>query len=173
MKKVTDEIAGAFDRCVEALSLNELSRRTGIGMYTLRKFATRQTNHVREETWDKIYPVIKPYLGAHLQEQSEMPPRIGPPARRHHDLVELSSDQKILLDTFNALSARDQAERLAKLTEEAGPDAHPYELGSLKPEENRVLGCFDALPDERKQAFLLNLVDYATLEVKKQRKELF
>ena len=62
MKNLNDDIVKAFDSCLEALSLNELSRRTGVGIHTLRKYATRQTNTIREETWDKIYPYLRPYL---------------------------------------------------------------------------------------------------------------
>lgn len=174
MKKVTDDISKAFDRCVEALSLNELSRRTGIGIYTLRKFATRQTNSIREETWDKIYPVLMPYLiGNDADASSVLPPRIGPTARRHHDLVELVSDQKILLDVFGALAPRDRSEWLDRLTKAAGGDAPAYELSSLTADENRLLGVFDALPPERSEPLLLELVEYAELEVRKQRRELF
>ncbi len=174
MKKVTDDIAKAFDLCVEALSLNELSRRTGIGIYTLRKFATRQTNSIREETWDKIYPVLKPYLiGDDADSSSALPPRIGPTARRHHDLVELVSDQKILLDAFDALSVRDRSDWLERLTAAAGGEAPAYELGSLSAEENRLLGLFDAVPAERREPLLLELVEYAELEIRKQRRELF
>ncbi len=173
MKKVTDDIAKAFDLCVEALSLNELSRRTGIGIYTLRKFATRKTNFVREETWDKIYPVLRPYLIGEISENSGIPPRIGPPARRHHDLVDLLSDQKILLDVFGALGSRDQADKLEKLRQEVGAVAHAYELGSLSADENRLLGYFEALSEPRRQEVLLSMAEYATLEVRRQRKELF
>lgn len=173
MKKVTDDFAKAFDLCVEALSLNELSRRTGIGIYTLRKFATRQTNFVREETWDKIYPVLKPYLIGTEEAKSEIPPRIGPAARRHHDLVDLLSDQKVLLDVFGALSTRDRSRWLNSLDEETGNKAPAFELGSLTADENRLLGMFDALSPERQQELLLDLVDLATLEVRRQRKEMF
>ncbi len=173
MKKITDDVVKAFDLCVEALSLNELSRRTGVGLHTLRKFATRRTNIIREETWDKIYPFLKPYL---IGNDSELafapPPRIGSPARRHHDLVELVSDQKILLDVFDVLSSRDRGDWLARLRSEAG-DASPYELGSLSADENRLLGLFDALPPERREQILLELADYAELEIRKQRRDLF
>lgn len=174
MKKVTDDIVKAFDKCLGALSLHEMSRRTGIGIYTLRKFATRQTNSIREETWDKIYPYLKPYLvGEDDPDTQEPPRRVGPTARRHAELVELLSDQKILLDTFDVLEDDDRHDVFAKLQKLVPGGATPYELSSLTADENRLLGLFDAVPEENKEAFLLNVVELATLEVHKQRSNFF
>ncbi len=170
MKKITDDFVKAFDLCIDALSLKELSRRTGIGIYTLRKFATRQTNSIKEETWDKIYPVLKPYLLDIDNGKSEILPRIGPTARKHHDLVDLVSDQKILLDTFGALSRKDQTRWLTELSTMTGDSARAYELGSLSQEENGLLGMFDCLAPEKQQEFLLEIVELATLEVRRIRK---
>ena len=175
MKKITDDIVKAFDSCLNALSLHEMSRRTGIGIYTLRKFATRQSNSIREETWDKIYPYLKPYLvGSDDQGKQELPRRVGPTARRHAELVDLLIDQKILLDTFAVLDDDDRKDVWTKLEKIAGPDnKDAYELSSLTADENRVLGLFDAVPEEQKEAFLLNVVELATLEVRKQRNNFF
>ena len=174
MKKITDDIVKAFDNCLNALSLDEISRRTGIGIYTLRKFATRQSNSIREETWDKIYPYLKPYLvGNDEPGTPECPRRVGPTARRHAELVDLLSDQKILLDTFDVLDDDDKKDVFAKLQKLAGDKTSSYELSSLTADENRVLGLFDAVPEEEKEAFLLNVVELATLEVRKQRNNFF
>ena len=174
MKKITDDIVKAFDSCLNALSLNEMSRRTGIGIYTLRKFATRQTNSIREETWDKIYPYLKPYLvGTDEPDKQELPRRVGPTARRHAELVDLFSDQKILLDTFDVLDGTDRKSVLDKLQKLASPDAKAYELRSLTADENLVLGLFDTVPEDQKEAFLLHVVELATLEVRKQRNDFF
>ena len=64
MKKISDDIAHALDKCAEALSINELSRVTGVRIELLRRFITRKTRHVRGETWDRIYPVLRPYLAS-------------------------------------------------------------------------------------------------------------
>ena len=174
MKKITDDIVKAFDSCLNALSLNEMSRRTGIGIYTLRKFATRQTNSIREETWDKIYPYLKPYLvGTDEPDKQELPRRVGPTARRHAELVDLLSDQKILLDTFDVLDGNDRKSVLDKLQKLASPDAKAYELRSLTADENLVLGMFDTVPEDQKETFLLHVVELATLEVRKQRNDFF
>lgn len=173
MKKVTDEIVKAFDSCVNRLSLHEMSRRTGIGIYTLRKFATRQSDCIREETWDKIYPYLKPYLVGTDAPAPEPPRRVGPTARRHLELVELLIDQKILLDTFDVLSDGDRRETMEKMRKLADKEPHDYELHSLTAEENRLLGLFDAIPAEKQEPFLLDVVELATIEVRKQRKDFF
>ena len=173
MKKITDEVVKAFDNCLNALSLHEMSRRTGIGIYTLRKFATRQSDTIREETWDKIYPFLKPYLVGGDSPAPEPPRRVGPTARRHLELVDLLSDQKILLDTFDVLSDSDRKEIFVKLQSLSVKEPHDYELHSLTAEENRLLGLFDTIPAEQQEPFLLDVVELATIEVRKQRKDFF
>ena len=89
MKKISDDIAHALDKCAEALSINELSRVTGVRIELLRRFITRKTRHVRGETWDRIYPVLRPYLAS-----AEPPPdsrmRLGwwPPCCERQTLIE-------------------------------------------------------------------------------------
>lgn len=173
MKKVNDEVANAFDKCLNALSLHEMSRRTGIGIYTLRKFATRQTDSIREETWDKIYPYLKPYLVGEDAPAPEPPRRVGPTARRHLELVDLVIDQKILLDTFDVLSENDRKDTFERMRKLSVREPHDYELHSLTPEENRLLGLFDTIPAEKQEPFLLDVVELATIEVRKQRKDFF
>ncbi len=172
MKKVTNDIVKAFDNCVEALSLNELSRRTGVGLYTLRKFASRQTNMIREETWDKLYPHLKPYLIGDGDGIKDLPPRIGPVARRHADLVELCSDQKVLLDAWNALKTSDRNRVLEKLRQKC-PDAAPLALESLSVDENFLLGAHAALPVEEQEPFVIDVAELAAIEMRKQRRDLF
>ena len=62
VKKISDDIARAFESCAAALSLNELSRVTGVRIELLRRFIDRKTRRARSETWDKIYPALKPFL---------------------------------------------------------------------------------------------------------------
>ncbi len=173
MKKINEDIVKALENCAEALSLNELSRRTGIGIRQLQRFLTKRTNLIREETWDKIYPVLKPYLSVPESEEPVRPPRLGAPARRHHDLVDLLSDQKILLDIFAALTPEEQQLLFRNWEQLAGTPGEPTALGSLSPAENRLLGLFAALPAERQEPELLALAERATAELRRQRAEMF
>lgn len=173
MKKINDDIVRAFENCVDALSLREISRRTGVGIWQLRKFVTRQSESVREETWDKIYPVLKPYLiGPDGGEEDDLPPRIGEPARKHHDLVDLLSDEKILLDVFAALEPVEKTAQL-KAWDALAPEAKPTALGSLSTDENRILGLFQALPETLREPELMKIVETATANVRRKRAELF
>ena len=54
--------ADALERSIENSSLSEFSRVTGVRIELLRRFINRQTGNIRAETWDKIYPHIRPYL---------------------------------------------------------------------------------------------------------------
>lgn len=171
MKKINDDVAFALEKCAEALSLRELSRVTGVRIELLRRYITRKSRNIREETWDKIAPVLKPYLTG--PEPGKTPPvRLGPPYRRHHDLVEMFSDQKILLDTFGALPPGRQSAMLKKIQTLAGI-SEPTLYGSLSSEENRLMGAFLRLDDENRQKILLEFVEQATAEMRKRRAELF
>ncbi len=171
MKKINDDIARALEKCSEALSLNELSRVTGVRIELLRRFVTKRSRIVREETWDKIYPVLKPYL-AGPRPEAPLPVRIGSAYRRHHDLVEMVSDQKVLLDTFELLTPNQQKELIRTLIEKAGNDT-PSVYESLSAQENRMMGAFEQLSDEIRLPILLEQVKLAAAEVRKRRKELF
>ena len=75
-KRVNNDFFRALDECAEALSLDELSRISGVKIELLRRYVDRKVRTVRIETWDKIYPVLKPYLEGPVPPQ-EPPPRTG------------------------------------------------------------------------------------------------
>ncbi len=171
VKKINDEIAHALESCANTLSLNEFSRMTGVRIELLRRFISRKTRKTREETWNKIYPVLKPYLLG-PEPASEPPPRIGPAYRRSHDLVAMFSDQKILLDELAVLPEATQ-QKVADELEAAAGKSEPTTCESLSPLENRAMGAFLALAPEARNSQLLRLTELATAEVRKRRKELF
>ncbi len=117
--KLTDEVAKALQNCVEGLgSISEMSRRTGVRIELLSRYLDRQTKSISQDTWSQIYPLVKPYLNAPGMV-GDYPKIIGGTARMHHDLVSLSSDEKILLDGFSALRPEQQQKFLAELMDAA------------------------------------------------------
>ncbi len=173
MKKINDDIARALERCSEALSITELSRRTGVGIWQLRKFVTRQSNSIREETWELIYPVIKPYLSGAESQESERPVRLGDTARKHHDLEMLVSDEKVLVDVFVVLNEVERADLFSRWEVLAGCSGTPTELRCLSVSENRLIGLFRALPETMREDELMIYVDKGTENLRRQRREMF
>lgn len=171
VKRISDDIARAFESCAEALSLNEFSRVTGVRIELLRRFIDRKTRRARSETWDKIYPALKPFLVGPEPER-EPPLRIGPAYRRHHELVEMFSDQKVLLDEFAVLPPELQQRVTESMVAAAGCD-EPATYTSLTEAENRIMGAFLKLAPEVRDRELLRLTELALSEVRKRRKELF
>ena len=167
MKKISDDIAHALDKCAEALSINELSRVTGVRIELLRRFITRKTRHVRGETWDRIYPVLRP------EPPPEKPPiRIGRPYRRQPDLIEMFSDQKILLDAFDVLPDNGKKNLVDELLREAA-ESRPTAYTALSPVENQLMGRFLQLDAEGRKRLLERMLEMATAEVRERRKQLF
>ena len=171
MKKISDDIALALDKCAEALSIHELSRVTGVRIELLRRFITRKTRHVRGETWDKIYPVLRPYLTGPV-ESEEPPVRIGRAYRRHPDLIEMFSDQKILLDAFDVLQDERKKQIVGELAGKTGP-TQPTASTALSPLENQLMGGFLKLTQEERNTFLDGILKEATEEVRRRRSQLF
>ena len=171
MKKISDDIAHALDKCAEALSINELSRVTGVRIELLRRFISQKTRHVRGETWDKIYPVLRPYLVGPEAVKEKPPIRIGRAYRRHPDLVEMLSDQKILLDAFDILPDAEKAGLSERFTSETG--AEPTTFNALSPLENRLMGSYLKLDSDNRRKLLGQVLESANLEVRRRREQLF
>ena len=151
--KNKDDIAKDVENCTKVFTLSEFSRETGIRIELLRRFISRQTRQMRNEAWEKIYPSIKELLG---ESDPQLPRRVGPPYRRHQELVEMISDQKVLLDVFNCLSSSMQQELLRNWGEKV--QAQPSAYSSLNAEENKLMGLFLAMDTEQRDEELLQLV---------------
>ena len=160
--------ADALERSIENSSLSEFSRVTGVRIELLRRFINRQTGNIRAETWDKIYPHIRPYL-VDPQEPVKNP-RIGSTYRRHPELVAMVSDQKVLIDVIDVLPPAKRAEALAILSD--GKRVKPSVYKCLSPEENKLMGAFLALPEDQRDKRLRQLIALGVEEVKKSRREL-
>lgn len=108
--KITDDILKALQGCVDGFgSVAEFSRRTNISIETLSRYMTRKTKVIRRESWEKLYPVLKPYLGDRGN---------GKNMKKHNSSeVELSSDERILLDAFGELTHAQQESQLLEIVE--------------------------------------------------------
>lgn len=171
-QKKNDDLAKALESCINALSLSEFSRVTGVRIELLRRFINRTARDARAETWDKIYPTLKPLLLG-PEPVGEPPQRIGSPYRRHMELVEMLSDQKVLLDVFDILTEQQKKDAVAALLAAGNGKVEPTEYSSLTPGENTLMGAFLALPEELREQELLKLVAIGTRQVQKRREEMF
>ena len=120
--KITDEIVRGLQKAINNKgSVDAAAKSTNVKTETLSQFLNRSTNSIRKETWDKLYPLIKPYMPPEKNEAEKSdPPELPEPpshARMHPDLASLTSDEKILLDAFNDLPADLQQKKLLEMTE--------------------------------------------------------
>jgi hypothetical protein len=151
------------DRRHKEYSLAEFSRETGIRIELLRRFINRQTRQVTNDTWNKILPAFKL-----LSEQdTQASRRIGPPYRRHAELVEMFSDQKVLLDVINVFPSHKRAQIVAEWCRKS--NAAPTAYTSLTAEENKLMGAFLAMDPESREKELLELVKQGREAVREQR----
>lgn len=171
-KRVNNDFFRALDECAEALSLDELSRISGVKIELLRRYVDRKVRTVRVETWDKIYPVLKPYLEGPVPPQ-EPPPRIGSTYRRHPELVEMLSEQKVLLDEFAIFSDAEKKGIIKEFSEVLGRKAEPTAFESLNNLENQIMGLFLAMESAVREEQLSKLTARATAEVRRRRNNLF
>lgn len=171
-KKISEDAAKALESCINAFSLSEFSRVTGVRIELLRRFINRTARDARAETWDKIYPSLKPILLG-PEPKNNPPQRIGSPYRRHMELVEMLSDQKVLLDVFDILSDTQKKEAIAVLTAACEKQPEKTTFKSLSDEENVLMGAFLALPEEERKTQLLSLVKIGTDRLRQRRQEMF
>ena len=111
--KITDDIIQAIDRTINIFgSKSEFARKANISVVSLRKYLNRARKSIADDTWEKMYPLIEPYL---------------PEKYRHSDgdgkictyqqNESLSSDQRILLDAFSELPKETQEKKLFEIIE--------------------------------------------------------
>jgi hypothetical protein len=171
-KNFNTELAEIIDRCSSSLSFDDISRLNGIRLELLRRYIDRQAKNIRAETWDKIYPLLKPYLEGPEPIKSA-PPCIGNTYRRHPELVEMKSEQKVLLDEFAIFSDAEKKKIIRHFAAALESPAEATKFTSLSHDENVLMGNYLALPPEKQDELLAELTEKATAEVRRQRKELF
>ena len=105
--KLTDDIINALHICIEDSfdSVNDFARFANVSANTISKYMRRETKNIQEDTWVKIQPLIEAYL-----------PRSASKGGVKHDL-ELTADQKILLDAFDELPKDVQYQKLMEIIE--------------------------------------------------------
>lgn len=172
VRKLNNDFFRALDEYTEALSLEELSQLSGVKIELLRRYLDRKVRTIRAETWDRIYPALKPYLEGPEPPQ-EPPPRIGSAYRRHPELVEMLSEQKVLLDEFAIFSDSKKKEIINGFSAALGDAAAPTEYSSLTALENKIMGIFLAMSKEMRDEQLAALSEKATREVRRRRENLF
>lgn len=104
--KLTDDIIKALHGCIEDGfdSIQDFARFVNVSANTISKYMRRETKNIPQETWDKIQPVIQAYL-----------PRSASEKVKHG--LELTADQKILLDAFDELPPDVQYQKLLEIIE--------------------------------------------------------
>ena len=171
-KNFNTELAEIIDRCSSSLSFDDVTRLNAIRLELLRRYIDRQAKNIRTETWDKIYPLLKPFLEGPEPIKSA-PPCIGGTYRRHPELVEMKSEQKVLLDEFAIFSDDEKKNIIRHFAAALETPAAPTKYSSLSHDENALMGHFLALAPEKQDEMLAELTLKATEEVRRQRKELF
>lgn len=105
--KLTDDIINALHICIDESfdSVNDFARFANVSANTISKYMRRETKNIQEDTWVKIQPLIAVYL-----------PRSASKGKVKHEL-ELTADQKILLDAFGELPKDVQDQKLLEIIE--------------------------------------------------------
>ncbi len=105
--KLTDDIVKALNTCIEEgyESVTDFARLTNISARTLSKYLRRETQNIKNETWGKLHPLLKPYLrNASSSDIHKRPP-------------ELTADEKVLLDAFHELPQPLRDQKLFEIIE--------------------------------------------------------
>jgi hypothetical protein len=120
--KITEDILKALQNCIHGIgSINEFSQQTNVNIETISKYLSRKTQSIKQETWEKLYPLLKPYLPRNGESklaarESRIPADIAA-VRIDHKHALLSIDEKILLDAFAELSPELRNQKLIELVE--------------------------------------------------------
>lgn len=101
--KLTDDIVRAIQKSIEDSfeSVSDFARFANVSANTVTRYLNKETQSIKEDTWKKLYPLIKNFLP---QKSSS-----------HHKPLELSTDEKILVDAFKDLPADVQRQKLMEI----------------------------------------------------------
>jgi len=100
-------------------SLTKFSDIAAVNKKTLAQFLSRKTHSLTADTWEKIYPLLRPYLPEHTDDLVTHVTRkqTKKVTFTNHKPEELSSDEIILLDAFGTLTPKLRNEKLIEIVE--------------------------------------------------------
>ena len=102
--RLTREIARGIQECIEEgfESVSEFAKFANVSTDTVTKYLQCETASIKADTWRRIQPLLK------LKSKK---------AETHHKPLELTSDEKILLDAFADLPPDVQRQKLMEIIE--------------------------------------------------------
>jgi predicted transcriptional regulator len=105
--KITDDVLRALQHTIKKYgSTSEFARRANVNVNTVRKYINRTSKTITDDTWDKIYPLIRNHLS---KKQTGV----------LHHINGLSSNERILLDAFSELPPDLQEKKVLEIVEMA------------------------------------------------------
>ena len=128
-KKVTADILKALqDGIVSIGSLTEFSRKANVNRETLAHFLSRKTHSLTADTWEKIAPLLRPYLPENADSMIKVVTRPRKPKTSFniHQGRDLNTDERILLDAFAALPREMRDKKLFEIVELARKAIHKH-----------------------------------------------
>ena len=101
--KITEDIVKALHACIADGydSVADFASRVNVSANTISKYMRRETEVMQKDTWLKLQPLLTAYL-----------PKDGDKVKYE---IEMTADQKILLDAFDSLPADVQSQKLMEI----------------------------------------------------------
>lgn len=102
--KLTNDIVRALQGCIEEgfESVSDFAKFANVSANTITRYLRQETASIKEDTWNKIYPLIKNYLPKQKVSGHQKP-------------MELNTDEKILLEAFGDLPPDVQRQKLMEM----------------------------------------------------------
>ena len=101
--KITEDIVKALHACIADGydSVADFANRVNVSANTISKYMRRETEVMQKDTWLKLQPLLTAYL-----------PKDGDKVKYE---IEMTADQKILLDAFDSLPPDVQSQKLMEI----------------------------------------------------------
>ena len=101
--KITEDIVKALHACIADGydSVTDFANCANVSANTISKYMRRETEVMQKDTWEKLQPLLTAYL-----------PKDGDKVKYE---IEMTADQKILLDAFDSLPPDVQSQKLMEI----------------------------------------------------------